>query len=190
MAEPQVAHSVVEMVVAMADRGELSLEALCADLPVDERTLRRRLRGLEWGLFVELILRLEQRLGRAQLFAFSGAVPDISPVGRRILGRFVSAPNLMRFVCRVMGPAMYPMYATTYAEAEREDGALEARLTLKLDDGLRGCRTVFEINGVATAAVPRFIEQPPFALFAQTTERGGEYRFVLQPPKWAASRPP
>lgn len=180
MADHRVAHSVAQMLVTLADREEVSLAELCKGLPIDERTLRRRLSGLEWELFVELIERLEARLGRARLLGHSAVVPDISFIGRRLLGRFVSSRALLRFVCRVMGPSMYPMYATTYDEERQDDGTLVAHLTLRLADGLRGCRTIFDLNGVATAALPLFIDEAPFPLRTVTTARGGDYWFTLK----------
>lgn len=178
MNDRAVAHVVVEMVVAMVDREGLSLEALCEGLPVDPAQLRRRLGGLEWDHFATLMERLEAHLGPAAFREACALVPERSPTSARILRRFVSGRLLLHFVFRAMGPSMYPMYRTAFSEAQTADGRGVFHVNLELRPGFRDCRAVFSAHGVATAALPRLLGQPPFLLREEVRPRGGDYWFT------------
>ncbi len=169
---------VVEMLVETADQADVSVAELCAGLPVNEVLLRHP-RGLDWDVAVELFERLEGRIGPERLRALARRVPDISPIGRRLLGRFLGPRLLLRFVFRALGPTMYPMYRVDYAERALPDGALEVHLQLRLEDGFRDCQTLFDLHGISTAALPMMIGQPPLAFRASTTGRSGEYWFTV-----------
>jgi hypothetical protein len=170
---------VVEMLVALADRADVSVEELCQGLPADERTLRAQ-GGLDWDVATQFIERLEARIGPEKLRALATRVPDISSMGRRILGRFIGPATMLRFVFGAIGPTMYPMYVTRYDEQPRPDGAIEFHVSLRLKDGFRDCRTMFDLNGISTAALPAMIGQPPLPFRAETTGRGGDYWFIAR----------
>ena len=180
MTSQKVNHTVVEMVVNLADLGGVPLVELCSGLPVNERELRHRLVELPWDVFAELMERLEARLGAARMEAMARKIEVLSPIGLRLLGRFLSAAVLMRFVCRLIGPSMYPMYETSWRELPQPDGGLVGHLTLQLKPGLRGCRGLFGLHGIATAALPRMMGQPALPLRMEVTERSGEYWFTLR----------
>ena len=180
MADQTVAHVVVEMLVGVADRAGLPLAELCAGLPIEEDTLRRRLGGLEWSLFAELMDRLEARLGHEAFLAQCATVKEVSPISQRLLGSFLSPRRLLKAVGVLFGPSMYPMYTTRFVERE-EAGALVAHLTLRLQDGLRGSRSVFDAHAAAMSGLPAFIGQPPFPTRSVTTDRGGDYWFTVRP---------
>lgn len=180
MASDKVNLTVVEMVVNLADQGGVPLAELCNGLSLNERELRHRTVELPWELFVELTERLEAKVGAARLEALAAEVEVLSPIGLRLLGRFVSATLLMRFVCRLVGPSMYPMYETSWRELPQADGALVGHLSLRLAPGLRSCRVLFRLHGIGTAALPRMLGQPALPLRMETTERGGDYWFTLR----------
>ena len=179
MSSQELSPIVVEMLVALADRADVSLEELCEGLAADERTLRAQ-GGLDWGVAAELIERLEARIGPERLRALAARVPDISSMGRRILGRFISPATMLRFVFGAVGPTMYPMYVTSYDEQPGPDGAIEFHVRMRLKDGFRDCRTMFDLHGVSTAALPSMIGQPPLPWRAETTGRGGDYWFTVR----------
>lgn len=179
MSNRDVSHAVVEMLVAIADQGGLSLAELCEGLPVDEHQLRRRLGGLEWGLAVELMDRIEARIGPERLRALAVRVPDISPVGRGILGRFLRPRLMLSFVFRAIGPTMFPMYLVSYDDAEQPDGTVVAHLSLRLKEGFRESRTFFDLHGISTAALPTLVGQAALPVRAVTTGRSGEYWFTM-----------
>lgn len=170
---------VVEMLVGLADAADVPVGELCAELPVTEDTLRHP-SGLEWDLAVDLIERLEAQIGAERLRALSQRVPDISPIGQRLLGRFLSPALMLRFVFRAIGPTMYPMYAIEHDEQELPDGALELHVRLQLKDGFRDCQTLFDLHGLSTAALPAMIGRPPLPYRASTSGRGGEYWFTVR----------
>lgn len=168
---------VVEMLVGLADQAEVSVAELCAGLPVAEDQLRHP-GGLDWDVAVECIERLEARIGPERLRALGGRVPDISPIGRRLLGRFIGPAMMLRFVFRAIGPTMYPMYRIEQDERPLPDGAVELHVRLQLKDGFRDCRTMFDLHGISTAALPTMIGLPPLPFRAETTGRSGEYWFT------------
>ncbi|MEW5738894.1 MAG: hypothetical protein AB1938_08195 [Myxococcota bacterium] len=162
-----------------ADQTGVPLPELCAGLPFDAHLLRHRVADLEWDFFVELLERLEARAGTEKILALCATVPDISPTGRSLFRHFVSARLLMRFVCSVVGPSMYPMYESSWEETEQPDGGVVGHLRIRLRPGFRGCRLIFRIHAAANAAVPCFIGHPALPVRAETDERGGDYWFTL-----------
>lgn len=180
MQDRQIAHVVVEMLVHLADLGAVPLAELCEGLAVDERTLRRRIGGLDWDLAVELIERLEARLGPERLRALAHRITEISPTGRRLLARVVGARRMLRFVFQTLGPTMYPMYDLTYAERELPSGATEHLVTLRLKEGFRGCQTLFDLHAISTAVLPTMNQEAPLEYRAVTSPRGGDYSFTVR----------
>lgn len=180
MTGPTVNFTVVEMVVNLADLCDVPLAALCDGLAINERELRHRAVELPWDTMVELVERLEARVGADRLEALASDIENLSPIGQRLLGRFVSTRLLMRFVCQLVGPAMYPMYAASWRELDASDGSQLGHLSLRLEPGLRGCRMLFRLHGVGTAALPRMLGQPALPLRMEVTDRGGDYWFTLR----------
>jgi hypothetical protein len=185
----EVAHLMVDLVCSIAESVGVPLDELSEGLPVDLRAARLRLRGLDWDLFVELFDRLGARAGRERLLAECARLPENSVAGRLQLGRFISPRLLLSFVCRVTGPVLYPMYHSTYEEETQPDGAVVAHLVLRLKDGFRGCRLLFDAQAISTAALPTFIGLAPLPVRAETTERGGEYWFTVKPKPTDDPRP-
>lgn len=174
-----VTHSAVELLVNSADQAGVPLSELCAGLPFDAHLLRHRVANLRWEHFVEVLERLEARAGAERILALCASMPELSPTGRRLFRRFVSTRLLMRFVCSVVGPSMYPMYQSDWDETEQPDGSVVGHLRIRLRPGFRGCRLIFRIHAAANAAVPCFVGHPPLAVRAKTDERGGDYWFTL-----------
>lgn len=184
----KVAHSIVELVVNVADRSGLSLDELARGLPVDVRQLRRLSGGLEWPHFVEMVERIEARIGYERLETLCARVPDLAPASRRILSNFVSARTLIRFVCRLMGPNQYPMFEASYDERQDDRGELIGHVRMRLRPGFRECLTVFKLMGPAQASIPCFLGQPPTRFTAQPTPRGTDTQLVLPPSQTALAR--
>ncbi|MCC6337035.1 MAG: hypothetical protein IT380_23960 [Myxococcales bacterium] len=179
MAAEVVTHAVVEMLVNLADQLDAPLAALCEGMPFDAHALRHRTSELKWDLVVELLDRLEARAGAERIVGLCATIQDVSPTGRGILRHFVSARLLMRFVCTVMGPTMYPMYDASWTEGELPDGAVEGHLRLALKPGFRSCPLIFRMHGPAMAAVPCFIGHPLLAWREETSGRHGDYWYRL-----------
>lgn len=179
MQDRQVAHVVVEMLVLLADQAELSWAELCEGLPLDERTLRRRSGGLEWDLATQFIERVEARIGKERLLALTTKLPELSPVTRRLLARFVGARLMLRFAFRTFVPSMFPMYELHAEELPQPDGATQLHLTATLKPGFRDCQTMFDLHGPSTAVLPALLGEPALAFRATTTGRSGEYWFTI-----------
>lgn len=178
----RVAHNVVAMLVNAADRTGTSLEELTRGTPVTEPQLRALFSKLDWDLFVELLERLEGRVGYARLEAICSYVPDIATGDRSFLGAFASPRMLYRFVNGLAGPSMYPMFQSVHEELP--DGSF--RLVITLRDGCRPCHTFFRLMVPANAAVPCFLGLPASEVVAHTHERGLDMQIF--PPDPAGGR--
>lgn len=176
MSDREITHAVVEMFVNVIDRSGQPLAELIEGLPVTERRLRGWVGGLDWDVFVEMFERLDARVGRERLTEEFCWLPDISPIGRSLFSRLVSPQALLGFVARVMGPSMFPMYESSYDDGARSGNAV---IQLRLREGFRGCRAIFEVHGPSMGALPLFLGKPAFPTRTEATERGGTYTFTV-----------
>lgn len=181
MSIDKVASSAAELVVGAADRCDVALEELCEGLPLDERTLRSRFARVSWDQFVELIDRLERRMGFTRLELCTQHLPDIGPRSRQMLAAFASERTLVRFVCTLMGPTQYPMLVTTYEEEEQPGGRATGHLTMKLREGFRGSRSFFRLCRSALSAVPCVIGLAPIEVRVEAEDRGARFWLSLPP---------
>ncbi|MEW5738201.1 MAG: helix-turn-helix transcriptional regulator [Myxococcota bacterium] len=177
----KVAHSVVEMLVNLADRCEIPLEEVARGLPVDVPRLRRLVGGLEWEYFIEMLERIEARVGYERLEAICAHVPDIAPVSQRMLANFVSARMLIRFVCRLFGPNQYPMFDCGYEESTNDAGELIGHVRMRLRPGFRENHTIFRLMAPAQASIPCFLGLPPTRAVGVATPRGTDIDLLLPP---------
>lgn len=180
MPHRQVSHFVVESLVTVADHAGLSLEELCEGLPVSAGDLRRRMDGLPWDVLVEFIERIEARVGADRLRELSTQVTQLAPIARAALRRLVRPRHMLRFVFRVLGPTMYPMYTVALDEKDLPDGSTEVHVELRLREGFRECATLFSLHGVATAHIPVTYGDPPLPVRTEHTSRGGDYWFTVR----------
>jgi DNA-binding CsgD family transcriptional regulator len=167
----QVAHNVVRMVVNASDRAGVPLSEILDGIPVPEARLRRLTGGLEWEHFTLLVDRLCERVGYDRIEAIVAHIPDITPDDHVILSTFVSPLLLYRFICTLMGPAMYPMLECGYQELG--DGTLY--VSNKVRVGVSPCHNFFKLQAPSIAAIACFLGLPPAEVRAQTTARGGDY---------------
>lgn len=175
----KVAHSVVEMLVTLADRCGVPLEELADGLPVDAPRLRRLVGGLEWDYATQMLERLEARAGFERLEALCSYIPGIAPESRHVVANFVSARMLIRFITRLMGPNQYPMLECGYHESTNEAGELIGHVSMRLRPGFRECHTIFRLMPASQASIPCFLGLPPTRAVGRTSPRGADIELLL-----------
>jgi len=159
---PQSEHKiwarVAILVVDMARRAGLPIEALLEDLPFDEQALRRRLQ-VDWGDYCTMVERTETLAGgstacrRLLEEQFYASTPEL----RAIVGSLVSPMWHARLIWEVVVPIMYPPVYTRLEVL----GRFEFRLTQGIRDGARPCRAFLDGSVGALRGMPCQLGLPP-----------------------------
>lgn len=160
-------------------RTNIDVDALVGDLPVESSTPYQRHPLIEWDVFVELMIRLERRVGGTDGLEHLGElITDMrpAPVLRRVAGTSTSPVAIYHAALKWALPRAFPNLET---EARAlDDGRLEITCVVGAND--RACPQLFHVATGASRAMPRILGLPDAVVSAEIYGHTG--RFTITPP--------
>jgi PAS domain S-box-containing protein len=160
-------------------RVNIDVDSLVGDLPVECSTPYQRHPLIEWDVFVELMVRLERRVGGQDGLEHLGElITDMkpAPVLCRIAGSSASPTAIYNAALKWALPRAFP---NLEVEAEElEDGRLVISSVIAAGDS--PCPQLFHVARGAARALPRILGLPDAVVSAEIDGHGG--RFTISPP--------
>ncbi|HWA75430.1 MAG TPA: response regulator [Polyangiaceae bacterium] len=159
---------------------DIPAQPLFEGLPFNQDTLRTLGPRMDWEPWVEIMERIQKRLGSAEAMERFGRLaatgPALHPFQR--VGQLVSSPTaLYRLNSQYGVPNQYRNISST-CEAH---GKGRLCVTLELADGYRGSRAVFNASVGVLHALPTVLGLPP-SLLHERESSDRHLRVVVEPP--------